>query len=62
MKILISKFGKNIKRIRGQKNMTQGDMCRAAGFDRAQMSNMEAGKGNPTLACPSVALAKAGHY
>ncbi len=30
--------------------MSQGDICRALGFDRAQMSNIEAGKGNPTLA------------
>ena len=29
--------------------MSQGDICRALGFDRAQMSNIEAGKGNPTL-------------
>ena len=43
------KLGKNIKRIREQKEMSQGDICRALGFDRAQMSNIEAGKGNPTL-------------
>ena len=50
MKTPTSKLGKNIKRIREQKNMTQGDICRAVGLDRAQMSNIEAGKGNPTLA------------
>ena len=44
------KLGRNIKRIREQKKMSQGDICRALGFDRAQMSNIEAGKGNPTLA------------
>lgn len=43
------KLGENIKRIREQKKMSQGDICRALGFDRAQMSNIEAGKGNPTL-------------
>ena len=43
------KLGKNIRRIREQKKMSQGDICRALGFDRAQMSNIEAGKGNPTL-------------
>ncbi len=43
-------LGKNIRRIREQKNMSQGDICREVGFDRAQMSNIEAGKGNPTLA------------
>ena len=50
MKTPTSKLGKNIKRIREEKNMTQGDICRAVGLDRAQMSNIEAGKGNPTLA------------
>ena len=30
--------------------MSQGDICRALGFDRAQMSNIEGGKVNPTLA------------
>lgn len=44
------KLGNNIKRIRERKKMSQGDICRALGFDRAQMSNIEAGKGNPTLA------------
>ena len=44
------KLGKNIKRIREQKKMSQGDICRKLGFDRTQMSNIEAGKGNPTLA------------
>lgn len=50
MKTPTFRLGKNIKRMREQKNMTQGDICRAVGFDRAQMSNIEAGKGNPTLA------------
>lgn len=44
------KLGKNIKRIREEKKMSQGDICREVGFDRAQMSNIESGKGNPTLA------------
>lgn len=43
------KLGENIRRIREEKKMSQGDICRALGFDRAQMSNIEAGKGNPTL-------------
>lgn len=45
----VIKLGKAIKRVREQKNMSQGDICRATGFDRAYMSNIEAGKGNPTL-------------
>jgi len=32
-----------------QKNITQGDVCRAVGFDCAQISNIEAGKDNPTF-------------
>lgn len=43
------KLGKAIKRMREQKKMSQGDICRATEFDRAYMSNIEAGKGNPTL-------------
>lgn len=46
---LVIKLGKAIKRVREQKKMSQGDICRATGFDRAYMSNIEAGKGNPTL-------------
>lgn len=49
MKAPSAKLGKNIKRIRGRKKMSQGDICRAVGLDRAQMSNIETGKGNPTL-------------
>lgn len=50
MKTSSIKLGRNIKRIREQKKMSQGDICRSLGFDRAQMSNIEGGKGNPTLA------------
>lgn len=45
----VIRLGKAIKRVREQKKMSQGDICRATGFDRAYMSNIEAGKGNPTL-------------
>ena len=30
--------------------MSQGDVCRATGFDLSQISNIESGNGNPTLA------------
>ncbi|MDP3988681.1 MAG: helix-turn-helix transcriptional regulator [bacterium] len=50
MKTSSIKLGKNIKHIRERKKMSQGDICRALDLDRAQMSNIEAGKGNPTLA------------
>lgn len=44
------KFGKNLKRIRTKKGLTQGDIVRALGMDRAFVSNIENGKANPTLA------------
>ncbi|MFA5643133.1 MAG: helix-turn-helix transcriptional regulator [Candidatus Paceibacterota bacterium] len=44
------KLGRNMKRIRLEKGMTQGDICRKLGLDRAYISNLESGKKNPTLA------------
>ena len=45
-----NKLAKNMKRLREEKQMTQGDVCRALKCDRAFVSNLEAGKGNTTLA------------
>lgn len=44
-----AKLGKNLKRIRTQKGMTQGDIVRALGVSRSFVSNIENGKTNPTL-------------
>jgi transcriptional regulator with XRE-family HTH domain len=44
------KLGKNLKRIRTQKGISQGDIVRALKIDRAFVSNIENGKTNPTLA------------
>ena len=44
------KLGRNFKRIRKEKGLSQGDILRAAGIDRAMISTMENGKANPTLA------------
>ena len=44
------KLGKNLKRIRTKKGITQGDIVRSLGMDRAFISNIENGKTNPTLA------------
>jgi len=44
------KFGKNLKRIRTAKGITQGDIVRALGMTRGSVSNIENGKANPTLA------------
>lgn len=44
-----SQLGKNIKRIRTAKGITQGDIVRALGVGRGFISNIENGKANPTL-------------
>ena len=44
------KLASNIKRIRLAKGLSQGDLCRTTGLDRAYMSNIENGNKNPTLA------------
>lgn len=38
-----------MKRIRLEKQMSQGDICRKLGVDRAYISNVESGNKNPTL-------------
>lgn len=43
------KLAENIKKIRLEKKLTQGDVCRATGMDRAYISSLEAGKRNPTI-------------
>ncbi len=43
------RLGANMKRIREEKQMSQGDICRALSLDRAHVSNIENGKQNPTL-------------
>lgn len=50
MIMLISKrLGTNIKKIRTQKKMSQGDICRALDMDRGYMSAIENGKKNITI-------------
>lgn len=44
-----SKLGKNLKRIRTAKGITQGDIVRKLGLGRGFISNIENGKANPTL-------------
>ena len=44
-----SKLGKNLKRIRTAKDITQGDIVRKLGLGRGFISNIENGKANPTL-------------
>ncbi|HAS85012.1 MAG TPA: DNA-binding protein, partial [Candidatus Yonathbacteria bacterium] len=43
------KLGENLKRIRLAKKMSQGDLSKSLGVDRAYISNIENGRMNPTL-------------
>ncbi len=50
MKNESTKFGENLKRIRTERGITQGDISRSLGVSRGFISNIENGKANPTLA------------
>ena len=45
-----AQLGRNMKRIRAKKKMSQGDIARALHVDRGYISNIENGKKNPTIA------------
>jgi transcriptional regulator with XRE-family HTH domain len=45
----VKRFAANMKRIREEQEMSQGDIFRATKIERAYISNLEAGKQNPTL-------------
>ena len=44
------KLGKNLKRIRTAKSISQGEISRILEVDKSFVSNIENGKTNPTLA------------
>jgi transcriptional regulator with XRE-family HTH domain len=50
MKSEAEKLGKNLKRIRTEKGISQGDIAKSLGVSRGFVSNIENGKTNPTLA------------
>jgi len=50
MKSEAEKIGNNLKRIRTEKGITQGDIAKSLGVSRGFVSNLENGKTNPTLA------------
>jgi transcriptional regulator with XRE-family HTH domain len=50
MKDEIRKLAENLKRIRAEKGISQGDIVKSTGIDKAMISNIENGKTNPTLA------------
>jgi transcriptional regulator with XRE-family HTH domain len=43
------KLGKNLRKWRLKKSMSQGDLATALSVDRAYISNIENGRMNPTL-------------
>ena len=47
--LISERLGKNIKKIRTRKGMSQGDICRALDMDRGYMSAIENGKKNITI-------------
>lgn len=49
MKDEAQRLGKNLKKIRTEKGISQGDIVKASGIDKAMISNIENGKTNPTL-------------
>lgn len=49
MKSEAEKLGKNLKRIRIERGISQGDIVRSLGVSRGFISNIENGKTNPTL-------------
>lgn len=49
MMSISQKLGKNIKKIRTRRGMSQGDICRALDMDRGYMSAIENGKKNITI-------------
>ena len=46
----MQKLAENLKRIRAEKDISQGDIVKSTGIDKAMISNIENGKTNPTLA------------
>ena len=43
------RLGENLKKLRLKKKMSQGDISRKLGVDRAYISSIENGRMNPTL-------------
>jgi len=46
---ILIQFGKNLQRIRSEKNISQEKMTLEIGFDRTYISLLERGKRNPSL-------------
>lgn len=48
-KTISREFGKNLKKLRVQRKMSQGDIAHALGIHRSYISGLERGIRNPTL-------------
>lgn len=46
---MIENFGKNVARLRRERDMTQVDLAKAIGINKQTISNIEKGKGYPTF-------------
>ena len=44
-----AKLGKNLKKIRTEKGISQGDISRTLNMDRGYISSVENGRRNPTI-------------
>lgn len=49
MTTISKKLGNNIRKIREEKSMSQGSICRITGMDRGYISRVENGSKNPTI-------------
>jgi transcriptional regulator with XRE-family HTH domain len=48
--VILIRIGMNIREIREEKNITQQDLAAACNFEKSNMSRIEAGRTNPTIA------------
>ena len=48
-KIALVRIGKNIKKIRNEKNISQQDLAAVCNFEKSNMSRIESGKTNLTI-------------
>lgn len=48
-KQILKKFGDRVRKLRGERKMTQEQLADAAGIERSYMGTIERGERNPTL-------------
>lgn len=50
MNVLVSAFGRNLRRLRTERNLSQKDIADAVGVQQAMISNIEGGDRRPSFA------------